>query len=186
MKDIPGYEGLYAVTSCGKVWSYRNKKFLKPRANRHGYLIVTLCNDKHKTYTIHRLVAQTYIPNPENLPQINHKDENKTNNCLQNLEWCDVKYNSNYGTRNKKISNSHKIPILQYTLDGEFVREWPCAIDIGRVAQTNIISCLKGRTKTAYGFIWKYKDWYKHILANPRQYDYINKVRLSGTALYLE
>ena len=159
MKDIKGYEGLYGITSCGKVWSYKYKKFLKPKCEKNGYLRVQLCkNGEVKTYSLHRLVAQAYLPNPENLPQVNHKDENKANNCLQNLEWCDQKYNHNYGTINERISNSKKIPILQYTLDGEFVREWPSATDVGREAQTNICYCLKGRQKSAYGYKWVYKN----------------------------
>ena len=100
MRDIKDYEGLYAITSCGRVWSYRRKKFLKP-GNSRGYLTVTLCKEgQQKTYSIHRLVAEAYIPNPEGLPQVNHKDECKTNNCINNLEWCDGVYNVNYGTRN--------------------------------------------------------------------------------------
>ena len=159
MKDIKGYEGLYGITSCGKVWSYYSKKFLKPWVSRSGYLCVNLHKDgKDKNYSIHRLVAEAYIPNNENLPEVNHKDENKTNNCLQNLEWCNHKYNQNYGTINERISNSKKIPILQYTLDREFLREWPSATDVGKKDSTNIINCLKGRTKTAYGYVWKYKE----------------------------
>ena len=159
MKDIKGYEGLYGITSCGKVWSYRRKKFLKLASNGKGYLIVNLWKDgQSKWYKVHRLVAMAYIPNPENLPEINHKDENKSNNCLQNLEWCDHKYNINYGTCITKGSNSRKIPILQYDLDGNFVREWPSATDVGREVRCNIKECLRGRSKSAYGYIWKYKD----------------------------
>ena len=155
MKDIKGYEGLYAITSCGKVWSYRRKKFLKPVANRVGYFYVNLCiNGNHTSYAIHRLVAEAYIPNPENLPEINHKDENKENNCLQNLEWCNRKYNINYGTRNDKL----KKPILQYDLDGNFIREWPSATDVGTQIRKSICECLKGRHKTAYDYKWKYKE----------------------------
>ena len=155
MKDIVGYEGLYAVTSCGKVWSYKSKKFLKPQVEKNGYLRVGLHKDgQKKVYFIHRLVAEAYIPNPEGLPQVNHKDEVKTNNCLQNLEWCDPKYNINYGTRIKKI----KKPILQYTLNGEFVREWPSAADVGKEFSPGINHCLRGRNKTAYNYVWKYKN----------------------------
>ena len=155
MKNIVGYEGLYAITSCGKVWSYRNECFLKPISTRNGYLIVALYKDRQrKWYSLHRLVAEAYIPNPENLPQVNHRDENKANNCLQNLEWCDAKYNINYGTRPEKI----KKPILQYDLDGNFIREWSSATDVSKEAQENICQCLKGKRKTAYGFIWKYKE----------------------------
>lgn len=100
MRDIPGFEGRYAITSCGKVWSYRTKRFLKPYDDTHGYLKVDLRKgDKRCQCKVHRLVAITYLPNPDNLPQVNHKDENKQNNCLNNLEWCDAKYNNNYGTK---------------------------------------------------------------------------------------
>jgi hypothetical protein len=96
MRDIPGFEGKYAITSCGKVWSHKRKRFLKPQMNEKGYLRIQLHG---KYYRIHRLVAMAYLPNPNNLPQVNHKDENKQNNCLNNLEWCDAKYNNNYGTK---------------------------------------------------------------------------------------
>lgn len=99
-----------------------------------------------------------YIPNPENLPEINHKDENKTNNCLQNLEWCDHKYNINYGTCLTKRSNSRKKPILQYDLDGNFIREWGSATDVGQEVKSGIWNCLRGKTKSSYGYKWVYKD----------------------------
>ena len=109
MKDIQGYEGLYAVTSCGKIWSYRSKKFINIRKNRGGYLVVNLSkNGKNTTYQVHRLVAKAYIPNPDDLPQINHKDENKEHNYVNNLEWCTAKYNSNYGTRNQRALETKK------------------------------------------------------------------------------
>ena len=159
MKDIVEYKGIYAVTPEGEVYSYKRKKFLKPWANGDGYLYVRLYkNGKGKKYYIHRLVAEAYIPNPDNLPQINHKDENKTNNCLHNLEWCDAKYNMNYGTRNEKVSNSRKKPIMQYDLGGNFIREWQSATDVGREVQSAIVKCLKGKANTAYGYKWKYKE----------------------------
>ena len=150
MKDIKGYEGLYAITSCGKVWSYKKKKFLKPWNNGVGYLLVNLFKDRErKFYLIHRLVAETYIPNPDNLPQVDHIDNDKTHNYLNNLQWITHRDN------NRKSKNK---PILQFDLDGNFIREWLCANDIGRTARVNISYCLKGRIKTAYGFIWKYKE----------------------------
>lgn len=159
MKDIKGYEGIYAITSCGRVWSYKSKRFLKPRDNGKGYLFVDLFKDGvHKQHYIHRLVAEAYIPNIENLPQVNHKDENKANNCLQNLEWCDASYNTNYGTGIERSANSRKIPILQFTLDGDFVREWSSATDVGREVKAHICHCLKGKLHSAYGSIWKYKE----------------------------
>ena len=150
MKDIKGYENIYGITSCGKVWSYKYKKFLKPNANRDGYLYVNLYKDgKMKHYKIHRLVAEAYLPNPENLPQVDHIDGNKTHNYLNNLQWITHRDNS------RKSNNK---PILQYDLDGNFIREWPSATDVGNEVKTNIVHCLKGKQKTAYGYVWKYKN----------------------------
>ena len=150
MKDVKGYEGLYAVTSCGKVWSYKRQKFLEPQLNENGYWRVCLYKDrKEKKYMIHRLVAEAYIPNPNNLPQVDHIDENKTHNYINNLQWI---------TNRDNCRKSHNKTILQYTIEGEFVRKWSSATDVGREAQSNIWYCLNGRTKTAYGYIWKYKN----------------------------
>lgn len=116
-RPIVGYEGLYEVSSYGRVRSldryvkcdyerYRlhKGKVLSPAKDRYGYLSVVLsCNGKHKTITVHRIVAQAFIPNPDNLPEINHRDEDKINNRVDNLEWCTAKYNMNYGTRNIRI-----------------------------------------------------------------------------------
>lgn len=150
MKDISGYEGIYGITSCGKVWSYKNKKFLKPRANSNGYLLAHLCkNGKSKNYNIHRLVAEAYIPNPNNLPDVDHIDNDKTHNYVNNLQWI---------THRDNVRKSINKPILQFTLDGEFVREWDCASDAGKEVNSNIVHCLKGRKKSAYGFKWVYKE----------------------------
>ena len=155
MKDIKNYEGLYAVTSCGRVWSHKRKKFLVPRANRYGYLYVNLSrNGKYTSYTIHRLVAEAYLPNPSNLPDVDHIDNDKTHNYLNNLQWITHKDNVRKG-RNK--------PILQYDLNGNFIREWECAADVGKEVRVNIVTCLTGRQKTAYGYIWKYKDDITHL-----------------------
>lgn len=109
MKDIKGYEGSYAVTEEGQVWSYKSNKFLKPVNAGYGYLVVCLRKDgKHTNKRIHRLVAEAYLPNPEGKAEVNHKDEDKTNNCVANLEWVSSKENCNYGTRNKRISETVK------------------------------------------------------------------------------
>ena len=113
-RPVVGYEGLYEVSNTGRVRSvdrfyYRlhKGKVLSPTKDRYGYLTVTLnCNGKSKTIKIHRLVAQAFLPNPDNLPQVNHKDEDKTNNNVTNLEWCDAKYNVNFGTRQERYRNT--------------------------------------------------------------------------------
>ena len=88
MKDIKGYEGLYGITSCGRVWSYKSKRFLKAFKNAKGYLQVDLYKDgTKKTVKVHRLVAEAYIPNPDNLPQVDHIDNNKDHNYIGNLQW---------------------------------------------------------------------------------------------------
>ena len=150
MKDIKNYEGLYAVTSCGKVWSYKYKKFLKPFYTTKGYLKVDLCkNGKVKQFFVHRLVAEAYIPNPDNLPQVDHIDNDKNHNYINNLQWL---------TNRNNCRKSKNKPILQFDLDGNFIREWECTADVGNEVRCNIRHCLKGKQKTAYGYIWKYKE----------------------------
>lgn len=122
-KPIGGYEGLYEVSSFGRVRSvdrmiyhsgfekkiFRHGKILKPGISKYGYYRVRLSKgDKGTVVSIHRLVGLAFLNNPNNYSQINHKDENKKNNCVNNLEWCDAKYNVNYGTRNQRLSESMK------------------------------------------------------------------------------
>lgn len=113
-KDIQGYEGLYMISNYGNVKSLgnnksRKEKILNPRTNTKGYKQIALCkNNKRKYYSIHKLVALHFIPNPNNLSEINHKDENKNNNSIENLEYCDHKYNMNYGTRTERARNKTK------------------------------------------------------------------------------
>lgn len=156
MKDIKNYEGLYAITSCGKVWSYRRKKFLAPRDDKDGYQRVNLCKDgQQKTFFIHRLVAEAYIPNPDNKPQINHKDEVKTNNYLNNLEWATSKENVNYGTRNERSAKSRSIPVYCVELDKVFSSMKEGAQALG-LQPGNISACCAGRAKTTGGYHWRY------------------------------
>lgn len=170
-KPVVGYEELYQVSNWGRVKSLpRNgtvkyARILKPGTNRYGYLYVNLCKDgKVKTFTVHRLVAEAFLPNPDNLPCINHKDECKTNNNVDNLEWCTYEYNINYGTRTERMSKSkingkRSKTVLQYTLDGQFVREWPSAMECDRNGydQGNVSACCRGKLKKYKNFIWKYK-----------------------------
>lgn len=158
MKDIPGYEGQYAVTSCGKVWSHKRKKFLKPSLNGDGYQQVTLCKDgKRKCHGVGRLVALAYIPNPKNKPDVNHKDEVRTHNWVNNLEWMTEKENCNYGSHGKRISDARKKAIYCVELDRVFPSSKDAAQELGLNAG-NLCSCLKGRYKTCGGYHWLYSD----------------------------
>ena len=158
MKDIKGYEGLYAITSCGKVWSYRSKRFLNPSKQSTGYLAVSLCKDgTRKSYTIHRLVAEVYLPNPNNLPQVNHKDENKTHNYINNLEWCDSTYNINYGTRNKRVGRARGKTVI--CVETNIIYYSPAEVEqtLG-IDASSIHKCCKGKRHTAGGYHWRYDN----------------------------
>ena len=163
-KPVVGYEGLYEVSNLGRVRSlnYRNTgkvKELISHDNGFGYLIVELRNSgNRKTYSVHRLVAQAFIPNPDNLPEVNHRDLCKTNNCLLNLEWCSRKYNLEYSD----ICGRGRYPVLQFTKSGEFVKEYESLSDASRqtgIFKQNIRRCCLNKLlwKSAGGFIWRYK-----------------------------
>ena len=156
MKDIKGYEGLYAITSCGKVWSYRAQKFLKPQKGKDGYLYVNLYKDeKGKKYAVHRLVAEAYIPNPDNKPQVNHKDENKEHNWIGNLCWATASENINYGTRNARVAEKNSISVYCEELNKVFPSINEAARQLG-IDNSNIIKCCKGKYKTCGGYTWRY------------------------------
>ena len=106
-RAVPGYEGLYEVSNKGNVRNVRRNNIIKGFINTKGYIQVSLCkNGIRKNFTVHRLVALTFIPNPDNLPEINHINEDKTNNRVDNLEWCTAKYNNNYGSRKDKVRDT--------------------------------------------------------------------------------
>ena len=113
-RDIEGYEGLYQVSNLGRVKSLnynhtKSEKILKGIPDKDGYLRVALFKNGRKDYMVHQLVAKMFIPNPNDLPVINHKDENKQNNTTENLEWCTIAYNNSYGNRPEKVSEANKI-----------------------------------------------------------------------------
>ncbi len=162
-KPITGYEelnGLFEISNLGRIKSFtQNKKgrIIKNRyINDNGYVLVILKGNK---YRVHRLVAETFLPNPGNLPQVNHKDEDKTNNRIDNLEWCSAQYNMIY---------SHGKPILQFDLDGNLIKKWESLMDVNReigINVGNISSCCKGRYKSAGGFIWEDYDTDRYLIA---------------------
>ncbi len=162
---VKGYEGLYEVSNLGNLRSLdymhtKLKKIMKPREIK-GYLIAHLCKDgKTQNIAVHRLVAEAFLPNWFDEPQVNHKDENKKNNNVDNLEWCSAKYNSNYGTRNSRLTKRISKPVLQFTKTGEFVKEWPSTMEAGRngYCQSSVADCCRGEMKHHKGYIWKYKE----------------------------
>lgn len=166
-KDIEGYNGYHQISNYGRVKScdrisnnrrgnyLKKSKILKTSVDNDGYIHVTLCkNGERKTFTIHKLVATSFIENPFNLLEINHKDENKANNNVENLEWCTRKYNLNYGNRMKKIRKC----VVQYYNEVE-VCSFNSIMDAENKTSINkgsISNCCLGKTKTAGGFNWKY------------------------------
>lgn len=172
-KDIPGYEGWYQVSNLGRIRSV--DRYVRCRAGKTRllkgkikvqfkgdieYYLVGLYKNHHiELKLVHRLVAESFIPNPHNLPFVNHKDECKTNNIPENLEWCTKYYNEMYGTRNTRISENKRKKVYQYALDGTFIKEWQSAIDIENETgykRQNISACCRGEKNKAYKYIWSY------------------------------
>ena len=168
-KDIQDYEGLYKVSNSGKV--IRNTKELKQNTNK-GYKYVNLCKKCYsKPFYIHRLVAQAFIPNPNNYNEINHIDGNKINNSVSNLEWCSHKQNMDHARKTlliskkgvnksiKSMNNKTKKPILQIK-DNVVVGCYESLADAQRktnIKSPHICNVLKGKRKSAGGFCWEYK-----------------------------
>ena len=178
-KDIEGYEGLYQVSSLGQVRSLDRyidtvtvlgkplQKFNKGRVLKQwylpkGYASIELSGKK---YLVHRLVAEAFIPNPDNLPIINHKDMNTGNNRVENLEWCDYHYNNTYADAGKRRTDYRRITVEQLTMDGQHVAYYKSARDLerisnGRFKQSLIQRVIKGKYGhvSAYGYRWRYVD----------------------------
>ena len=171
----------YRVSNLGQILSLNygrtgKAKLMNPWEDKDAYLHVGLYkNGKQDTCIVHRLVAETFLSNPDNLPCINHKiqgDEGKKINMVifnedgsvdeekSTIEWCTHEYNNNYGTHNERSAKTRSKKVLQFTLDGEFIREWSSTNECGRNGfnKGNISSCCNGKTKSAYGYIWKYKE----------------------------
>lgn len=171
-KDIEGYEGLYKISNLGKIMSFldnpRNKQkgqhLLNPSILNNGYEHVTLYRSPtdRKKFLVHVLVAKTFLPNPNNYPCVNHKDEVKTNNCADNLEWCTYGYNNSYGTARIRIREATSKRVSQYTMNGEWLATYfnaeTAAKLIKGVTAASIRNCCKGRTDYSKGYIWKYCD----------------------------
>ena len=185
-KPIMGYEGLYEVSNLGRVRSLfsNNERVLKNVIGSNGYSYVTLSvNNERCIKTIHRLVCEAFLPNPENKPCIDHVNTIRSDNRLENLKWCTHKENINNPlTKEKKCGDNHpkpmlgkygkenhlSKPIIQFTLDGELVRKWDCARMVEQqlgIRHNNISKVLNGERKTAGGCTWEYYDIDRYLIA---------------------
>lgn len=165
-KDIKGYEGIYQVSNLGRIKSLnfnqqKYEKILKPQKAKHGYYLISL---KGNQKLLHRIVAQTFIDNPNNEKVVNHKDGNKLNNNVENLEWCSYSDNLKHAYNNKlKIATSNhlKKKVIQYDTKGNFIKIWDCIKDIEKelnIKHSNISKCCKHKIhfNTAGGYKWEY------------------------------
>ena len=181
-KPVRNYEGKYMVSNTGEVKSLNYRRTGKERILKgvdygEGYLYVSLWKDgKVKQCRINRLVAQAFIPNPNNLPEVNHKNEDKTDNRVENLEWCSKSHNVNHGTRNKraaeklkgkkhseehnkKIGKKLSKPVFSVDKESGLIMWWQSAMEASRqtgIAQSNITLCCQGKVKSAGGHVWFY------------------------------
>lgn len=182
-RPIADFEGIYEVSSEGRVRRVKEgaNKILKPYSNNKGYLGVDLCDcGRRLSAKIHRLVAVAFIPNPMGYLEINHKDENKANNAVKNLEWCTRQYNVKYGTGAEKGIQQLKKVVCQYNYNGELIKKWPSAKEAGREIGKDsacIVRCCNGIMRTYQNSIWLYdndKDKEEKLKA---KIEWINKGR---------
>lgn len=176
-KDIPNYEGTYQVSNLGRVRSLDRMVLRKDgRSERHsgtiikqhinrGYHYVRLCkNSSYRSLKVHRLVAEAFIPNINNLPQVNHMDENKSNNSVGNLEWCTMEYNIRYGTAFQRTRDSHiKLhgkKVVMYSSDGDIVKTFECTKDLEREGfdRRAVNRCCRNISNTHKGYKFQYAN----------------------------
>lgn len=165
-RDAVGYNGLYQVSNMGRVKSLnynhtKQEKILKQGKDKDGYLKVCLFKEgKRKYFTVHRLVANAFLENPNNFRCVNHKDENPSNNYVDNLEWCDVKYNTNYGTCQQRRAEKLSRQVYQYSLDGTLISIWKSVNETSRNGYNfrNVSACCRGERKSHKGFKWSYTE----------------------------
>lgn len=180
-RAVAGYEGLYEVSNLGRVRSLdrvrtkphprntsmtmtyiKKGRILKRKKLPCGYWIVDLWKDKRpRTISVHRLVAIAFIPNPDNLPEVNHIDENKENPVVTNLEWVTHEGNMRHGTCGKRMGRKHWKPVVQTDMNGNVIKIWDCAQHAHEqlgISHTQIIAVCRGKCGSAGGFKWKYKE----------------------------
>ena len=162
-KSIPGYEGIYSINEYGEIFTTHNRngvKHLKQYKKKNGYVQVVLVKNKVKSYvSIHRLVATVFLENDKHYKQVNHKDGNKENNHVSNLEWCSISQNMIHAYKNGL--NSRSKPVSQYTKDNVFIKRYYSTREACRITgihSQSIGGCAlnNGKNKTAGGYIWRY------------------------------
>ena len=167
-KDIKGFEGIYKVSNKGKIKNKFNR-IRKTKLNyENGYEYIGLRKEgKYYWKFVHKIVAETFIPNPKGYSIVNHIDEDKTDNRAENLEWCTQKYNMNYGTARLKISKGNSKKVYQYDLKGKLVNVFYGAREAGRILKIRhqgITACCRGEREEYKNYVWKYdlpKNWPK-------------------------
>ena len=182
-KDIKGYEGLYQISNLGMVKRIKRnlyvnaynksivinaEKILKLNHVKSGYIFITLtANNTKRTLKVHRLVAETFIPNPENKPEVNHINGDKCDNRVENLEWCTHAENMNHASKNNLLhiqsgnNNNKNKKINQYTLDNKLIKKWHSIYEITKETgfeRHGITRCCTNKLKTYKGYIWKYAE----------------------------
>ena len=168
-RDVEGFEGRYRISDHGRVFSLLSKKLLNIYTNSHGYQCVYLYLDGHyKNFKVHRLVAVAFVPNPYNLPQVNHKNEDKTYNYYTNLEWCSAAYNNNYGTRTLRAAITRAMPVVCIETGAIYWGAGEAARKVG--IHNHISECCNGQRKSCGGYHWR---WATEIEISTIDYDAI-------------
>ena len=161
-KNIEQTENLYSVNNKGVIRRNKDNKIMAQFLHPNGYMNVKLTyNGKQRNYKVHRLVAKAFLSNPNNLPQVNHKDENRTNNFVENLEWCTPSYNCSYGTRTQRIKPKISLAVIQYDMSGKRLNIYPSIIEASRqigCCDSGISKACRGIYKQYKGYKWQYAN----------------------------
>lgn len=186
-KDIKDYEGYYQISTFGRIKSlsrekimpngticFTKERILKPSCNKGGYYSINLYkNGERINHFVHRLVAKTFIPNLNNLPEVNHiKEFEKFNNCIENLEWCDKIYNNNYGTKKERQGNNNSKKVYQYNIEGNLIKVWITAKEREEAGYSywGVSGSCTGKSITYNGFIWSYEEKTKEDILELMKY----------------
>lgn len=170
-REIPGYEGLYEVSTFGRIRNARTQNIIAPFDTGHGYSAVKLQKNRFaRQIKVHRAVALAFLPNPYNKPQVNHIDSNRKNNNVENLEWCTPSENMRHSCDRGFSFPVGSKPVVQMDTEGNKVAVWSSISEAARALQTypaNIHANLIGKTKHCKGFKWRwatYRDVYPQML----------------------